>query len=363
MTQTTPVLAVLAGVGLVLGATFAIAVPLGGLEDTPVNDINPATTEPQRQGEMTVEESESEHEGAAVHAPPFYASRVITLEGQITLAELPVVLSNVNGEIEVTTGEDDRYSLVANLTGWGSSPEQAREERSQMSFTWDAGVPGERQLLAQVEHDNDEDDAGLLDGGYGEASLVLTVPADVALDLQATSTNGEILVEGLDALAVRAQTTNGEITLEDIEAPVVHAGTTNALIEADVAGTSLASFDTTNGEIDATVTPAEDGEIQADTTNGKITVLVPETSDWGYDVEASTTNGRASIGLEDGDKRTSEDGDEAWFITHNFEDRAIQTDVVVDSTNGDVHVGQAESSPDPTTAQASGSPAVGLVDR
>lgn len=343
MAQTPSSLAAIAVVGLLLGAGFAMAGPFGEEldEQASPDEDEAAGSDAHDEGQMTVEASESTHEGVEANTPPFYASRVVTLEGRLTLASLPVFLSNVNGEIEVTAAEGESFSLVANLTAWGSTPEQARQERENMRFEWEAGQPGDRRLSAQVEHGNEDNGSDPLfsDEGRKESRLRLRVPADVALSLRASSTNARVHVDGIGAKLVSASTSNGDVHLEGLEAARLEVDTTNGRVSADVEGTEQVDLGSTNGAIEARLVPAASGSITATTTNENVDVSVPETDERGYEVTASTTNGHATIELEDGSSESSDDGTQARFLTHGFEERSIQTSVQLSSTNGDVAIG------------------------
>lgn len=327
MLDSTPALAAISGVGLLLGAGFALGFPLADPLDasggqgpgTGASASSPEARSPD--GRMTVDERERTHEGLEAHAPPFFASRVVTLQGDLTLAELAVTLANVDGDVSVTTGGEERWRLVANLTGYGPTPEEAREERDGMELAWSTGEPGGRHLVATVEHEDGGEDE-LADAASQEATLELRVPADVALGLSASSTNGAINVDGVEAAWLEASSTNGPLTVE------AH-GTTSVVLDA------------TNGAIEAELAPGGDGSIEASSTNAAVNVSVPEGQALGYDATAASTDGRATIGLEDGETRRSIDGSRAVFRTDGFASRDVQTSVVLSSTNGDVHLGPA----------------------
>jgi hypothetical protein len=343
MTDATPALVAIATTALLLGGGIAMAAPFGDqAEDelSPSSQASTATeTEEDEEGQMTVEDSEETHEGVEPTAPPFFASRVITIEGRLTLAELLVDLSNVNGDVEIDAEAGTDYRLEANLTGYGATPEDARQNRDEMRLAWDAGSPGDRQLVAQVDHG--EGEAGLVtrDGDRKEADLTLIVPASVEVNLAAASTNGDVQAEDLRASTLVLGSTNGEVDVESVRAPEVQIDTTNGAIDAELEGTREVALGSTTGDITAAVTPAEEGSIDVDNTNGDVDLAVPETGDHGYLAEAATTNGDASIALEDGDTESSDGGDRVAFRTDGFDQRPVQVTVTASSTNGAAHVG------------------------
>lgn len=331
--------------GAVVVVTVLTAGCMGMADQAPGEE---ETTEPtatrsapsqQRNASMTAEETEREHEGVRANAPPFYASRVVTIEGLLTLERLPIDLETVNGPIQVETGAEDEYRLVANLTGYGFTPQQAREQRARLSLDWDIGQPGAHQLVAHVEQEDQESSGPLSMGGHAKGALTLTVPESLLADLDAESTNGEVAVRDLSAVSLVAGSTNGAIDLDQVTAEDIVASTTNGPIDATVDGTRSVSLESTNGAIDATVEPATSGSIQASTTNAKIDVAVPEDAEHGYAAEASSTNGDVDIRLEQGstqDEGGGYSGDAASFRTSGFEDRPMRTAVTLTSTNGDI---------------------------
>lgn len=343
MTDATPMLVAIAATAMLLGGGIAVAAPFGdqaGDELAPSSQADTRSGPEDEGGSMTVEESESTHEGMEPTAPPFYASRVVTISGLLTLDELVVDLEATNGDVEVRTHDETAYALVANLTGYGATPDQARENRDEMTFDWDAGQPGDRQLVGHVEHDGDETSASTVgEADRKKARLTLVVPEDVRLSLAADSTNGVVDVRDVLASALVLDSTNGGVTVAETRSADVEIDTTNAPVDATIAGTDDVMLSSTNGDVTARITPGDDGSIQADSTNGAVDLSVPETAAQGYDATASATNGQASIGLEDGEKRSSDDGQTVRFRTHGFEERETRTSILASTTNGQAHIG------------------------
>jgi hypothetical protein len=101
---------------------------------------------------------------------------------------------------------------------------------------------------------------------------------DVAGTLSLRTTNGSIRVAGGSSSQVFATTTNGQIQLEFAEAPAeVLARTTNGGVTVRVpdGGSYFVDANTTNGDIDTSEVPSDReaaSTITAETTNGGITV-------------------------------------------------------------------------------------------
>lgn len=295
-------------------------------------------------GNMTVERTEETADGMRENVPPFYSSRIVTIEGDLTLERLPIDLATDNGPITVEIGAEDRYQVVANLTGYGLTPQTAEENRDDLSFTFDAGQPGDRQLFAHIEReDDDQGPVSTGDGGFSEGSLTLTLPPSLVADLVASSTNGEVDVDGITADRLELGSTNGDVSAGDTQASDVVLETTNGDIDAAIIETQNVVLGSTNGHVDATIRPGESGTIEASSTNGDLGLAVPEDAEHGYQAEAASTNGEVDIRLEDGsgEHQESTSSERGTFRTDGFDQRPIRTAMALSSTNGDVELAPA----------------------
>lgn len=332
---------------LALGLAMLTAGCIGMTDDQATDQ--PLDTLTQGRGDsddqMSADEETSQEEGVEpTQVPPFYARKTITVSGDLTLETLPAILATVNGEITVEPGPEDAWKLVATLTGRGQSPEDAREQRDRMTFLWSIGPAGDHALAAQVTVKDDPSDDGPItigSSGHAEGDLALTVPEDLVLDLKAHATNGAIEVSGLDTDELTIDTTNAKVRVSDVTAEVLSVDTTNGDIDVEASGTREVVLDTTNAQITATITPADDGTIEVDTTNGAVDLRVPEDGQHGYDATADTTNGQITIELQDGETSYDEDREDARFRTNGYDGRGIQTQITMDSTNGDMTLGPA----------------------
>ncbi len=320
---------------------------IGMSGDEPLEPADTQTDEDPRSspGNMTVDRSEQTAEGMRENVPPFYSSRIVTIEGELTLDRLPIDLATDNGPISVEVGAEDRYKLVANLTGYGLTPQTAEENRDDLTFTFDAGQPGDRQLLAHIEREDDggQSPVSTGDGGFSEGSLTLTLPPSLVGDLVASSTNGDVDVDGVTAERLELGSTNGDVSMADTQASDVIIETTNGDVDAAVTETRNVVLGSTNGDVDATLRPGESGTIEASTTNGGLELAVPEDAEHGYQAEAASTNGEVDIRLEDGsaDHQETTSSERATFRTDGFDQRPIRTAVALSSTNGDVDLAPA----------------------
>ena len=122
-------------------------------------------------------------------------------------------------------------------------------------------------------------------------SYDIDLPGDTDLDL--LTTNGGV---GITAVTgrIEASTTNGGIDLRSTRGPVI-ARTTNGNISAhDVRLAEAAAYHTTNGSIQANVLDGV-SPITAVTTNGSIVLTLP--AGFSGELDARTSNGRVSSSL------------------------------------------------------------------
>lgn len=121
------------------------------------------------------------------------------------------------------------------------------------------------------------------------ADLKIRVPG--ASDIELTSSNGALRIEGLNA-AVKATTTNGVIHISG-PARRVNAATTNGNITLEsIAGEVQAR--STNGRVRASLAPENPGPVKLTSTNGSITLFVGPS--FAGQVSVRTSNGQIALG-------------------------------------------------------------------
>jgi hypothetical protein len=267
---------------------------------------------------MTADESKEDTagpcEGSQVQIPPgaYCAQRVLTVTGRIGVERLPVELLGGNGDVTLAESPGDAWSFVATIQTRGLTEEDARRGLdAAWSWSHEDGEGGHHLKAAPTGG------IPLLGAAVASAKYEVALPAWVLLDLRAETTNGGVSLRWGEAERVRVGTTNGAVSLH-----------------GSVADVSVA---TTNGGIDADLRATESGAWAFRTTNGGIDVRAPEDARQAYDVDASTTNGRIEILLEGGEH--DERGRRHAFRTHGYDERAVQTAMTLETTNGHVTVG------------------------
>ena len=177
-----------------------------------------------------------------------------------TGGEVQVV--NTNGKVEIEGVEGAAVEIRAERVARATTNEGARELLSRVVIRED--VTPDRVSVRT------ERMSGIMIGAGFEVRYHVKAPKGATV--RATTTNGEIDVAALSGKLI-AQTTNGDLNAKDLTGGV-DARTTNGDVRIDVA--SLGA-----------------DRVELTTTNGSVTLLLPETAK--ADLSASCTNGGIDV--------------------------------------------------------------------
>ncbi len=124
-----------------------------------------------------------------------------------------------------------------------------------------------------------------------QINYYVQVPNETSLDLE--TSNGEVRARGTSG-RIEATTTNGDIHVEGVRGNVILASTNGDVQIADVSGE--VSAHTTNGSVVAEIRKVPpQGNVELETTNGNVEAFFA--GDLKATLDANTTNGRVSIGF------------------------------------------------------------------
>lgn len=139
-------------------------------------------------------------------------------------------------------------------------------------------------------------------------------------------------------VAGRAATDNGPVQLADLVAGRLEASTANGAIQGSVTGHGDLTVSTSNGAVDLDVSPARSLRLDAGTDNGAVELGLEEGPDVGYEIGASTDNGRITEEMDEADlQEGGGPGADKVLRTDGYESRPIQVDGPVGTANGNVH--------------------------
>jgi Putative adhesin len=250
----------------------------------------------------------------------FCATRTITVDGTISgIGKLEVDVGTFNGGVAFAPAPEGQWGFTATLKARGATAEDALANLDDIQFEW-SHVSGSAHFLHALAK---KEGSG---NGYA-AAFDVTLPPSITYVLAAQTSNGVVKVAGLRTDSLSAQTSNG-------------------MVDVDAAVTNV-QLATSNGEIHAKLDPVGSGRLTLTTSNGRVDLALPEDARRGYEVEGTTSNGEVEIRLRDGRVGDCPQGSQYYtppcshrtFQTSGFAGRAVQSRVVVTTSNGDVAVG------------------------
>ncbi len=152
------------------------------------------------------------------------------------------------------------------------------------------------------------------------------------------SSNGTIKIKDVNGRTVEGITSNGRIQFIDSRADKITLVTSNGTIEFLGEGRNT-SLRTSNGKIVLSLLPSDyinffpRAQIVAQTSNGAINVKLPEERGAGYNLKASTSNGRVKILM-----RGFEVIDEGQWRTLAFDSCTRQIDLFLTTSNANINI-------------------------
>ncbi|MEJ8568132.1 DUF4097 family beta strand repeat-containing protein [Elongatibacter sediminis] len=198
-----------------------------------------------------------------------------------------VSLSNINGDIRVTGGNDGAVTIVA--TRRANSEEALERLKVVIDASPDAIIIETRRPESRWSWNN---------SGGGSVAYELTVPESARLDGVST-VNGDVTVSGVGG-EVRAETVNGDLELDGLAADA-GLDTVNGAIRARfsrVGGNQRISADTVNGRIELDLPADTSARVTADTLNGGMDV-----GDFGLEVDKGYVGREVDGDIGSGDAR------------------------------------------------------------
>jgi hypothetical protein len=183
-------------------------------------------------------------------------TRALRSDGHFTL-------KNVNGRVVVTTWAEPRVRIEAERA--------ALNERALAQVRVEIEGEGGR---VDVHTRLPRSGSWPFGGGSGKVDYRITLPAGAALSLE--TVNGGLEVEGV-AGELRVKSVNGGVEIRGAKGPI-HATTVNGGIKARYAAAprdGSQRFSTTNGGITVTLPEGAGGGLEARTVNGSVSCELP----------------------------------------------------------------------------------------
>jgi DUF4097 and DUF4098 domain-containing protein YvlB len=120
------------------------------------------------------------------------------------------------------------------------------------------------------------------------------LPAGAVIDLDVTSSNGQIAVSDISGKTLQLQTSNGQLQLNNLKADIIRAESSNGAIRGRV-DAATCTLSTSNGLIELQMPVTQTGKYTLTTSNARISLVVESPA--GYTVTASTSNAEIGFNL------------------------------------------------------------------
>ena len=180
-------------------------------------------------------------------------------------------LSNTNGNLQVTSWENDEVEIIAHKEVRAGNQETAEEllERLVIDVREREG-----EIIIETEYPQSSGGSSFFSWLFGNGGKSFSVQYELKvprqIDMNLSTTNGNVEVEEISG-RLRMESTNGQISGKDIS--------------------GLTRCKTTNGSIDIKFREITgDDKMNFKCTNGSIKLYLPD--DFSADVDLKTTNGR-----------------------------------------------------------------------
>ncbi len=265
---------------------------------------------------------------ASVGLPsPFSVSKTVSFEESFADAPtLSVALDIQNGDITVQTWErgNFRITLTARARSWDFAESQRLIESAiQALHLSPTGISfrAPRQALGPFNS--------------LETDVQLWLPRGRVYELNASSLNGAINVQELNAAVANLSTMNGRVKLNALTAQNAKLQTANGSISGQLSA-SQATISTANGSIDLILGHVT-GRYELSTFNGSIELDVPDDPSVGYAISAQSTTDRVRVQIQNfvfqQQERHHVEG-----TTSNFESALTTITIRASTVNGRIEI-------------------------
>jgi len=261
---------------------------------------------------------------------PYIAETTESFTGAMTANSVYLSVDNFNGPVSVSTWDRSEYSVELLIKAKGTTTSEAERNLEDFVVDFDESVvQGRGRLVLRY---------GIPDTAYNKYSVQVEafLPADAVIDLELESSNGEMSLSDVAGGEIKLYTSNGAFSFDNVYAESIHAETSNGAISGDLEAPD-AYISTSNGAIDLTLPCMTTGEYFLRTSNGQVDLRVSSSSDVGYDLDSSTSNGAINIDLPNleysVDRKTSKEA-----RTLGFEGKEVQITIDARSSNGNMDI-------------------------
>ncbi len=259
---------------------------------------------------------------------PYLTSDVKTYTGASTGDSVYLRLGSMNGEITVTTWNQQEYRIVSTITARGTTQKEADDNLANLGKDLVNVDAASQQSLTLVYN------SPILINNPYQINVEVKLPANAKLDLDLTTSNGIVTVSNVNGGSVTIHTSNGALRLNNVKADTLSGSTSNGPITGTFDATNC-DLETSNGPLTIQIPSTMSGTYSFQTSNGNADVTVGSTTEYRFD--ASTSNGDVTFSVPNfiysRDTRTSKAGQ-----TVGYDTAQTKISVAVQTSNGSVTV-------------------------
>jgi hypothetical protein len=249
-------------------------------------------------------------------------------DGAITAGSISLEIDNFNGPISVSTWSKNEYSVELDI--------RAKREAylDDLNVDFDVMVtPTMPPLSARIILGYDIPATSKSRYAIG---VEVFLPADSSINLNLVSSNGGITLSDIEGERINLRTSNGALELNNVYAEEIDGETSNGRLSGtfEAPDTSLI---TSNGAIDLVLPCTVSGDYMLRTSNSRIDLKVSSSTQVGYDMELSTSNGNINIDIPNLDYSTNQNTRKG-AKTKNFASKNVKITIDAGTSNSNIDI-------------------------
>jgi len=273
---------------------------------------------------------ESIGEGFGNVGSNYRVQEIKTITGAVDLQKMYLEMNTKNGGITLETWDQPGYRIDITMKAKGATDRQAQENLDKVQVWFSQNDETGTQMLSL--------DFSVPENSWSNYAISVSakVPKGLILDLDVTTSNGEIVFTDVSGREMVLHTSNGRITLDKVYAETIRGSTSNGRISGEVDAT-LADLTTSNGSIDLTIPATRSGDYTLDTSNGSIDLKVPKSTAIGYEIDLKTSLGSVSVDLPNLSYTINESRRKV-ASTEGYQAKSIQVSIAVETSIGSIDI-------------------------
>lgn len=247
-----------------------------------------------------------------------------TFNGILTADNAYLEVDNFNGPIRVQTWDRDEFNIDLKIKA------RTQKDLDDLKINFeDKVVQGQSRLMLSY-------DIPLTAQRRYSIEVNVNLPSDASIDLDLDSSNGAIYLTDIRGKSLKIETSNGQLIFEKVIAESIWGKTSNGRVQGQLESKDT-YISTSNGKIDVTIPCTVSGLYELITSNGDIELSLSSSSNVGYDLDLSTSNGGLNLGLSDLNYSINKKT-EKKAITEGFDFKQIQITLKADTSNGSIDI-------------------------